>query len=147
YSLVGTAPAGLTWNSSTHTLSGTPTTAGTYGVKLQVSDGHSNTAEQDYTLSVIVNAPPVITSTAVTTVTAGLPYRYDVQAGDADNTSNNPNADPLTYQVSNAPAGMTIDRNGRLSWSPVIANIGTYPGILITVTDLYGATATQTFTL
>ena len=50
-----------------------------------------------------------------------------VQASDTD-------GDTLTYALSatspnTVPAGMTIDPNsGHISWSPGIAQIGSYPG-------------------
>ncbi|MEX1232941.1 MAG: putative Ig domain-containing protein [Planctomycetaceae bacterium] len=68
------------------------------------------TASQRYPLQVRdVNTPPVITLNAPTAVTAGLTYRYDVDAVDQD-------GDPLTYQLTMAPEGMTIDPYGRITW-------------------------------
>ena len=110
-----------------------------YHFTVTLSDG-TYQAVQSYTLKVGTNSTPTITSAAVKTVTAGLAYRYDVQANDAD-------GDPLTYALSGMPAGMTIDGNGRITWSPGIPQIGTYNGITVTVTDPFGAAATQTYNL
>ena len=46
YSLTPTVP-GLTFNSATRTLSGTPTAAGTYDMTYQAVDGDANTAVSD----------------------------------------------------------------------------------------------------
>src|SRR6266567_2874343 len=32
----------------------------------------------------------------------------------------------LTWQLSNAPAGMTIDQNGKVAWTPSNAQTGSY---------------------
>ncbi|MBW8370301.1 MAG: multicopper oxidase domain-containing protein, partial [Thiobacillus sp.] len=48
------------------------------------------------------NAPPTITSTAITTATVGQPYSYDVDASDPDA------GDVLSYSLDVFPAGMTI---------------------------------------
>ena len=67
---------------------------------------------QTFWLTAGLNDPPAILSTPVETVTAETSYRYDVWAVD-------PNADPLDYVLDNAPAGMTIDALGRVTWLPV----------------------------
>ena len=63
YSLTPTVP-GLTFNSATRTLSGTPTAAGTYGMTYQAVDGDANTAVSDaatvtFTITVQPAATPV----------------------------------------------------------------------------------------
>jgi hypothetical protein len=140
YSLVSTAPPGLTWNGTTHVLSGTATTAGAYLVQLQVVDAGGLKTTQYYTLNVRSNSAPTITSTWPTSGTVGLPYRYDVKATDAD-------GDPLTYALSGTvPTGMTIDAvTGRIAWTPTAT--GTFSGIVVTVSDPYGGQATQTMSV
>ena len=63
YSLTPTVP-GLTFNSATSTLSGTPTAAGTYDMTYQAVDGDANTAVSDaatvtFTITVQPAATPV----------------------------------------------------------------------------------------
>ena len=53
-------------------------------------------------------------------VTTGLPYRYDVRGSD-------PDGDPITYRLDQAPARMTIDALGRITWSPGISMITFFP--------------------
>jgi hypothetical protein len=91
---------------------------GTHLVKLQVTDGEFNVA-QEYNLTILnVNDAPVITSSPVTEVVDGSPYSYDVQATDED-------GDTLTYSLASAPAGMSINSTtGVISWNPGQSNIG-----------------------
>ncbi|MEM7392723.1 MAG: putative Ig domain-containing protein, partial [Verrucomicrobiota bacterium] len=57
------------------------------------------------------------------------------------------NQDPLTYSLTNAPVGMTIDpTNGLIQWTPTAADLGAHP-VDIVVTDPLGASASQSYTL
>ena len=61
YSLAPTVP-GLTFAAATLTLSGTPTTAGSYNVKYRVEDGDANTAASDAaTLTFTITVQPAAT--------------------------------------------------------------------------------------
>ncbi|NML16568.1 DUF4082 domain-containing protein [Azohydromonas caseinilytica] len=65
-------PAGLSLDTGTGTISGTPGSAGSYGVNVQVSDGRGGSASQSFTWSVAaaafaldpVAAPPVAAGTS-----------------------------------------------------------------------------------
>jgi hypothetical protein len=115
-------------------------TVGTYTFIINDMDQGGVTCQQIYTLKVTQDTAPTITGTPLGTVTAGLPYRYDVQASDAD-------GDALTYALSGAPTWLSIDQNGRITGAPGIAQIGTYNSITIQVTDQVGSQATKTFNL
>jgi RHS repeat-associated protein len=138
YSL-GQTPAGMTIDPSSGLVKWTPgaTQTGTQTVQVIATDQAGLAANQTYSLSVIVNQPPVITSVAPTTVTAGLLYAYDVQATD-------PDGDPLTYTLTAGPAGMTLDPFGRLRWTTGIPNIGT-AHVSLSVADGHGAPVAQSF--
>ncbi len=86
-----------------------------------------------------VNNPPTITSTPVQGITAGLVYRYDVRATD-------PDGDALTFRLDTAPAGMTLDALGRVSWATTAANVGVHR-VAVTVADGRSAAVTQSFDL
>src|SRR4051794_38811282 len=96
---------------------------------------------QTYTIAVVTaDRPPTITSKAVQVVTAGLTYRYDVQASD-------PDGDPITYSLEpGAPAGMTVDSLGRITWATGIADVGIHR-VAVSVDDDRGLFITQTFDL
>lgn len=136
------APTGMFINPTTGLLQWTPsaTQLASQRVIVAAIDPAGNAGTQSFLIEVTdANSPPTITSSPVQTVTAGLPYRYDVRATD-------PDGDPISYQLDSAPTGMTIDRFGRITWSPAIANIGTQR-IAVTVADTHGASQTQTFDL
>ena len=106
------------------------------------SHGHrsaSATASQTFSIDVVANHAPVITSTPPTTAPVGLAYQYDVHATDAD-------GDSLVYALTTAPAGMTIDSLGRINWLPQVGDIGSQP-VLVTVSDGRGGSANQQFTI
>ncbi len=64
-------------------LSGTPENSGVFDVNLSVSDG-VHTVAHDFQIE-IRESSPVVTSTPVTAVTAGMPYSYTAMAIDYQN--------------------------------------------------------------
>jgi len=83
---------------------------------------------------------PTITSTAVTSATVGVAYSYDVNASD-------PNGDALTYSLTTAPSGMTINASsGLIAWTPTTAQAGNR-AVTVRVADPGGLAATQSFTI
>jgi RHS repeat-associated protein len=143
YSLVA-APTGMTINAA-GLLVWRPG-AGQFGanaVKLQVSDGRGGTAEQDFTVNVVMHAfspLPVIVSRPPLGATVGQPYQYDGQAQD-------PDGNPLVWSLDVAPVGMSVDPSrGTLRWVPTAAEIGPQ-NVVVRVTDTQAGGATQTFTI
>jgi RHS repeat-associated protein len=110
-------------------------------VQVQVKDSANNIAQQFYQIHLVVNQLPQIYTQPVTSAVALTPYQYDVGAID-------PDGDGLTYAVSGTPTsrGMSIDAFGRLTWSPGLGDVGSY-AITVTVTDAFGASTPQNFTL
>ncbi|MDT8301845.1 MAG: Ig domain-containing protein [Sedimentisphaerales bacterium] len=87
---------------------------------------------------------PVITSAPVTTATAEILYRYDVNAIDPDV------GDTLTYSLTTKPAGMTIDpATGLIMWQPAADKGETKELVVVKVTDSNSipAAATQSFNI
>jgi RHS repeat-associated protein len=138
YSL-GQAPARMTIDPGSGLVQWTPdaTQTGTQAVQVIVTDQSGLAADQTFSLNVIVNHPPVISSVAPATITAGLLYAYDVRATD-------PDGDPLTYTLTSGPAGMTLDSLGRLRWQTGIPNIGT-AHVSLTAADDRGAAVSKSF--
>lgn len=64
-------------------------------------------------------------------------WKLKVDASDPDN-------DPLTYTLTNAPAGMTVDNGGNISWNVSGVEDGNYSAT-IEVTDGQGGTNQYTF--
>jgi RHS repeat-associated protein len=98
-------------------------------------------AAQGFTLTAKANGLPVIQSTPGITATPGVEYKYDLQAKD-------PEGEALTYTLDSASQalGMTLDRLGRLRWTPSATQLGT-KSVTLTVTDSAGAKVTQQFNL
>jgi RHS repeat-associated protein len=136
-------PIGMTVDPSTGVLTWIPASGqvGTADVILRVTDGRGGVDLQSFQVVVsLPNNAPVITSTPPGPPVAGLPYRYTVQAQDAD-------ADPLRYTLTASPSGMTIDSaSGVVSWTPSAAQIGDQ-AVTVQVSDGRGGVATQSFTL
>ena len=132
----------MTIDPATGAINWTPVAAqvGGQSVTLTVTDAAGNVATQSYTLFVqSANRPPVINSAAVRSTTAGLVYRYDVKASDPDGNAR-------SYRLSAAPAGMTIDALGRITWATAALDIGTH-SVTVVVTDVFGASASQSYDL
>ncbi len=135
-------PAGMTVNATSGLVQWTPDTTelGAKAVLLEVADSAGNVATQNFVVTALnVNHPPAITSIPVTDAVPGAAYNYDVVAVDPDN-------DPLTYALASAPAGMTIDSLGRITWSPQTSDIGSQP-VVVTVDDGRGGIVNQSFTI
>lgn len=71
--------------------------------------------------------------------TGGAEYVYHVQAAD-------PESDPMTYRLVNAPAGMTLDASGTVRW-PLRGTTAGLHRIEIQVDDGLGGKASQPFEL
>lgn len=138
FSLVN-PPSGMAIGLNSGLLAWTPSSLGGFVVEIRVTDVHGAVGSQVYFLSVLPpNNAPVITSSPVTSVPVGGHYAYDVNATDPEN-------DPLTYALSTAPAGMTIDAyNGNVLWTPGAAQAG-QNGVVVQVDDGRGGTVTQPF--
>jgi hypothetical protein len=141
-------PAWLNFNTSTGLLSGTPTDAyvGDNNVTLRVSDGNTD-VDQSFVITVAnVNDPPVITSTATTSVDEDVAYSYTLVATDAD-----PGA-TLTYSAPTLPAWMSFNPSTHiLSGTPTNDQVGTDASrdyaVTLRVTDDAAASVDQSFTI
>jgi len=138
YSL-SNAPAGMSINASTGSISWTPgnSQAGSQNVTVTVTDDSSSalSANQGFSIAVTAiniipdNTAPVISSSAVLTAIEGLAYSYDVNASDADS------GDTLSYTLLTAPSGMMINTStGLISWMPSSSHVGTQD-VSVSVSD------------
>ncbi|MGH8547581.1 MAG: putative Ig domain-containing protein [Methylococcales bacterium] len=143
YSLT-TAPAGMAIDPGTGLITWTPDTSqtGVQPVTVRVQDPGGLFDVQTYSVTVAAPPPPTnqaptIISTPVTSGSIGQPYSYDVDATDPDA------GDVLTYLLTTAPAGMTIDpATGLIAWTPI--SPGIYP-VVVEVRDPGNLSATQSF--
>lgn len=75
------------------------------------------------------NSAPTISGVPSSSVLMGEEYSFTPSATDVDN-------DPLTFSVNGEPTWLDIDADsGALTGTPVLADVGTYPGITVSVSD------------
>jgi hypothetical protein len=135
----GTLPSGVSLNSTTGVLSGTPAagTGNTYSFTITASNGATPSATQSFTLT--VDAAPVITSASSTTFSENTAGSFTVTATGYPT--------PITITESgNLPSGVTFS-NGVLSGTPAVGSSAGSPyNITFTATNVASST-TQTFSL
>jgi len=93
------------------------------------------------TSTTTTNSAPTISGTPSTSATVGTAYSFTPTATDA-------NGDTLGYSITNKPDWATFSTTtGKLSGTPWTANIGTYSGISIKVSDGKATTSLATFAI
>ncbi|OLC91221.1 MAG: hypothetical protein AUH86_21110 [Acidobacteria bacterium 13_1_40CM_4_58_4] len=138
FSETGTLPTGVTFNTTTGVLSGTPAagTNGTYPITFTASNGVGTAAMQSFTLT--VNTAPVITSASSTTFTVGTAGTFTVTATGTPT--------PTLTETGTLPTGVTFSTTtGVLSGTPGAGTGGTY-AITFKATNSSGSSS-QSFTL
>ena len=137
WSETGALPAGITLDSSTGVLSGTPTVNGVFPITVKATDTNGCFGTSSYTLT--INCQTInVTNPGVTTGTVDAPFSQTFTQTGAHGTASFTTASTL-------PAGLTLATNGVLSGTPT--QPGSFP-ITVTVTDSNGCTGTgATYTL
>jgi hypothetical protein len=123
-------PAGLSINSSTGVISGTPSTAGTYNNVVITASNAAGGDSETFTISITTAAVvPTITTTTLPDGKVGTAYSAALAAtGTA----------PITWSATGLPAGLTINAStGVISGTPATA--GTYNNVAITATNGTGS--------
>ncbi|QUY45864.1 putative Ig domain-containing protein [Acaryochloris marina] len=138
FSLVNALP-GMTIDSNSGLLEWVPPSNGQFEITVVASDSSGLSSTQRYNLAVRDNAAPEIISAPIVSAAVGATYEYNVRSID-------PNNDPLSIELIQAPNGMTVDNFGRVRWSPTTTDLGT-ESIEIRVSDPFGASFTQTYNL
>ena len=137
-------PPGLTVTSAggLGTISGTPTSAGTFQVAVTANDGLVNSAPVNLQLSVAApgNQNPTITTPPAQSATVGTAF------GPLTVTASDPDSDPLTFSATGLPPGLAISATGVISGIPT-DNAGSPFTVNVTVNDGRGGTASATFQL
>ncbi|MDH1231120.1 putative Ig domain-containing protein [Stenotrophomonas sp. GD03930] len=119
YALSGTLPTGLTFNTSTGTLSGTPTQAGTFSFSVSATDSSPTPNMGTAFYGLIVSGPTLaLPGAALPAAVRGQPFssnRGPVSGGNA----------PYTFSVTGVlPTGLAISPNGVISGTPTA--VGTF---------------------
>ena len=137
YSATG-LPAGLSVNSSTGLISGTPTTAGTSTVTATAKDttGAAGSASFGWTVNPAGGNTVTVANPGSQTSTVGTAVSLQMQASDSAS------GQTLTYSATGLPAGLSIGSSGLITGTPTAASTST---VVVTATDGTGATGSATF--
>src|SRR5580693_7830136 len=128
-------PAGLSVNTGTGLISGTPTTSATLTVALSATNG-SGTGTASLTLTINPDPPasPAITSANSANGTAGSAFSYQIVASNK----------PASYAAAGLPAGLSVNAaTGLISGTPTTAGTST---VSVSATNS-GGTGNATLTL
>ncbi len=102
------------------------------------TDAAGNSSVSAVDLCVAGNHPPVFTSIPTTLVDLVEPYGDTAIAADLD-------GDVLTYELSSAPIGMSIDPlTGSITWLPTVLDLGEHV-VVLSADDGFGGTALQSY--
>ena len=137
FSESGTFPSGVSFNTSTGVLSGTPAsgTSGTYSITFTAGNGIGSNNTQNFILTVQPN--PAITSTNNITFSIGNSGSFTVTAIGSPT--------PTLSESGTLPSGVSFSTStGVLSGTPASGTSGTYP---LTLTASNGNNNSQSFTL
>ena len=136
---IANRPEWATFSPVTGRLSGIPLTSSEpvyIGIEISVTDGEATSELPPFDLSISgteapapANSPPTITGEPATSVVTGNAYEFLPQVSD-------PDAQPLAFSITNAPAWTQFDEvTGRLWGTPTSDDIGTFSDIVISVSD------------
>ncbi len=131
-------PAGLSINSSSGLISGTPTTAGTSSVTVTATDstGASGSASFSWTVNSQTGNTVTVTNPGNQTSTVGSAVSLQIHASDSGGAT-------LTYSASGLPAGLSINSSsGLISGTPTTAGTSS---VTVTAKDTTGASGSASF--
>jgi subtilisin family serine protease len=133
----GFLPAGLTLNSSTGAISGTPTSSGNSSFTARVTDAATESDTQPLSITVVV-APLAITTAALPSGTVGVPYSATLAATGG--------APPYTWSriSGKVPTGLALSPSGAISGTPT--KRGTYT-FTVRVRDSLGGQVSRSFSI
>ncbi|MCX6281034.1 MAG: LruC domain-containing protein [Bacteroidetes bacterium] len=119
-------PAGLTYNASTHTISGSPTAAGIYNIPISATNSWGS---DNKTLVLTVGTPPTINSALTATGTVGQQFStYTVTASGST---------PITYNATNLPAGLSFNASSNtINGTPSSQGV---TNVTLTANNAYGS--------
>ena len=126
-------PAGLSINSSTGVISGTPTTDGTSTVTVVVTDNNTHTDSETFSLIIAEPITFTLSLEAISNPTSGSVFSQQLvcSGGTA----------PYTWTATGLPAGLSLSTGGLLTGTATTA--GNY-AVQFVVEDNTGATGTST---
>src|SRR5439155_646157 len=98
-------PAGLSVNTTTGVISGTPTAAGSFSVTISATNA-GGTGSSTLSLNIgQTQQPPAITSSSTASGTVGVAFSYNITA------TNN----PTSFNATGLPAGLSVNTTPRIT--------------------------------
>ena len=138
----GTLPAGLSLNSSTGAITGSPTTAGTSNFTVTATDSETPTPQTaTKNLSITVNPQLTVTTSSLAPAAVGTAYNQALAATGG--------ITPYTWSVTTGslPAGLTLNAStGAITGTPTGPQVGAI-NFTVTATDSESPTKTATANL
>ncbi|WP_165929256.1 putative Ig domain-containing protein [Shimia isoporae] len=134
----GTLPAGMNFDSSSGSLTGTPLETGTFAFTVSAEDSAGNTGEQAYSLTVRPVTNLAISPATLPDGTYGTAYSQTLTA------SGGASGYAFSIGSGSLPAGTTFTAGGVLSGTPT--ETGDF-NIRVDVVDNQGNTGSQNYTL
>ncbi len=131
-----TLPTGLTLNSTTGVISGTPSATGAFSGTLTASNGIGSNATQAFTIT-INQAPAFTSSTPTNSGTFNTAYNFTCTASGFP-------APSFSVATGALPTGLSLSTSGVISGTPTAA--GTYTGTL-SASNGIGSAASQSFSI
>jgi len=126
-------PSGLSINTATGVISGTPTTVGTSTVSLSAINAFG-TGTAILKLTIGSQASPVINISTTSVGTVGLAFNYTISASNT----------PASYSATGLPSGLSLDTaTGIISGTPTTTGAAT---VTLSATNAWG-TGTATLTI
>ena len=134
--IAGSLPPGLTMNSSSGEISGTPANTGSCTFTVQVTDGNGLTADQ--ALSLTINGG------MLQVTTASLPNGTTNVAYTSQQLTASGGQPPYRWSSGALPPGLSLSTNGVMSGTPVTAGTSNF---FVQVTDSASAMAVRSLSL
>jgi cyclophilin family peptidyl-prolyl cis-trans isomerase len=131
-----TLPTGLTLNSTTGEISGTPSATGVFSGTLTASNGIGSNATQAFTIT-IHQAPAFTNGPPPSPAVVGTAYHFAYAASGFPV--------PTFSSTGTLPPGLSLSSSGVISGTPTTA--GTYPNIVVSASNGIGTAPTQTISI
>lgn len=141
YSVVSnTLPAGLSFNTSTGVISGTPTGTTNGGITVRATDSGGNFVDRAFTLNNIGPDTPVWVTAAGQLTNATISSAYSVQLQATDDSGVNPTFSLISGTL---PTGLSLSASGLISGTPTAGNGNA--NFTVRITDQNGSFADRIF--
>ncbi|HYU32388.1 MAG TPA: putative Ig domain-containing protein [Thermoanaerobaculia bacterium] len=135
-----TLTPGTVYGTATFAWAPSASDAGVYGITFRVADAREEDRQAIRLVVRETNGAPVLSPPGMVSAAEGQPLTVTLAASD-------PDGDPLLFAAFNLPPGATLDAaQGVLRWTPNLFQAGSYPGIVVSVTDGQ-RTAAQSFAI